>query len=255
MRITTLPTPTTDISSLATASALATVDANVDAIKAVTDTLTNKSLQCDVLTGSSGTWTNPGVESVYLLMIGDGGGGAAGSYYNWAGTFYGAEGGGGGEFFAGWIPVTGNQAYTIGQGGTGGTASNSNPSQDGGNGDGCTFGDIYVEGGIGGRGANTVALNPGADGGGQWSGGYRSIGPSSRVANSGSGSSVAGGDGAVSPLTGDGGGIGSGGNTVPSQPTHPGAGGGAGNSADNSPSGDSNGGPGAKGYIAVMYYA
>ena len=255
MRITTLPTPTTDISSLATASALATVDANVDAIKAVTDTLTNKSLQCDVLTGSSGTWTNPGVESVYLLMIGDGGGGAAGSSYNWAGAFYGAEGGGGGEFFAGWIPVTGNQAYTIGQGGLGGTASNSNPSADGVNGDGCTFGDIYVEGGIGGRGANTVAVNPGASGGGSFTGGYRAIGPTGPRGGTGTVPGVAGGNGAVSPLTGTGGGLGSAGNTTPSQPTDPGAGGGGGNSYDNGPSFDSNGGPGAKGYIAVFYYA
>ena len=255
MRVTTIPPVTTDISSLATASALATVDANVDAIKAVTDTLTNKSLQCDVLTGSSGTWTNSGVESVYLLMIGDGGGGAGGTSYNWTGTYYGAEGGGGGEFFAGWIPVTGNQAYTIGQGGTGGVASNANPSANGGNGSGCTFGSYSVEGGIGGRGANTVAINPGADGGGTWNGGYRSIGPSSYPGNSGSGSSVQGGNGAMSPLTGEAGGMGSGGSIVPSQPTAPGSGGGGGNSQDNNPSGDSDGGLGAKGYIAVFYYA
>ena len=255
MRITTLPTPTTDISSLATASALATVDANVDAIKAVTDTLTNKSLQCDVLTGSSGTWTNPGVESVYLLMIGDGGGGAGGTSYNWTGTYYGAEGGGGGEFFAGWIPVTGNQAYTIGQGGLGGTASNSNPSADGVNGDGCTFGDIYVEGGIGGRGANTVAINPGADGGGRWNGPYRAIGPSSYSGLSSSGSAVTGGNGAPSPLTYNGAGVGSSSSSAPSQPTHPGAGGGGGKCADNAPGSRSDGGQGAKGYIAVFYYA
>lgn len=263
MRITTLPTPATDISSLATASALATVDANVDSIKSTVTTnldvpvsTAGKTMKCDVLTGS-GTWTQPtGVEAAYVVLVGPGGGGAAGTYYNWTGTFYGAEGGGAGELFMGWIPITGNMAYVVGVGGAGGVKSNTNPSADGSYGTDTEFGSYVATSGVGGRGANSVALNPGADGGGTITNPFRAIGQSSPAGKSTSGTTLQGGDGAPSPITGGGGGTGSGGNVTPSKPTDPGAGGGAGYSQDNGGSSNvSNGGDGADGYIAVYYMA
>lgn len=72
---------------------------------------------------SSGTWTRPaGVDMVYIILVGAGGGGGYTELApNCVGMGYGGSvigpGGGSGSWFERWVPVSGNVTVVIGSGG------------------------------------------------------------------------------------------------------------------------------------------
>jgi hypothetical protein len=96
---------------------------------------------------SSGTWVNPGVEVVFLNMVGGGGSGRAVNQTAYQGQP--VPGGGGGFAFANYFhAVSGNQTVTIGAGGASHTGSmNNNTRRDGSDGGNTSFGSLTAQGG------------------------------------------------------------------------------------------------------------
>ena len=126
---------------------------------------------------SNGTWTNPGVNSVQVVLSGGGGGGGGGGFCNPYGTTYytgGGGGGGGALVYLPNLPVTGNLSIAIGGGGSGGYGYNTqcgNSLGCGGNGGGTTTvsGGVFSISAAGGGGGGTNNgygyINPGGGGG------------------------------------------------------------------------------------------
>ena len=96
---------------------------------------------------SSGTWTNPGNIVGGMVYLTACGGGGAGSTEDTAGDGGGGGGGGAGALEHPFHVGTENQGYSVGSGGaaiTGGGAANGNNGAD------TQFGDLVLEGGLGG---------------------------------------------------------------------------------------------------------
>jgi len=113
---------------------------------------------------SGGTWTKPaGVSSVFVKVIG-GGGGSGGIKYVAPATYGATGGGGGGGYSEGIVAVSGNVTVTVGAGGTAGADSGGT----GGTGGTSSFaGDstLSATGGVGSAGRTTTGAGAGGAGG------------------------------------------------------------------------------------------
>jgi hypothetical protein len=153
---------------------------------------------------SSGTWTNPGVSTVEVLVVAGGGGG------NEMTANRGGGGGAGGLVYSASHSVSGNQNVTVGAGGNGWyqpfKSSSNNPAK----GSDSVFGSITANGGgTGGGLSGSVSLKNGGCGGGGYSNGQTSNAPG--TGNQGYGGGTAGGNGSSPSLACNTGGAGGGG--------------------------------------------
>ena len=156
---------------------------------------------------SSGTWTNPGVSVVELLVVAGGGGG--GNRINFGGGSIAGGGGAGGVRYVASQNVTGNQSVTIGTGGYAAASGNASSfgsvsavgggragsrdgdngqefaAQNGGSGGGAGGNSSYFGTGTAGQGNNGGAKGSGESGGGGGAGNVGSNGPSSSTGGDG----------------------------------------------------------------------
>jgi trimeric autotransporter adhesin len=156
---------------------------------------------------SNGTWTNPGVSTVEVLVVAGGGGGNRFSQNR------GAGGGGGGLVYSASYSVSGNQNVTVGAGGQGYFVPFKSAPYDPTKGSNSTFGALTANGGgIGAGNGGSAPLYNGGSGGGACNNGCNVGGPGS--GNQGGAGGTSGGNGSTQALAcnmGGGGGGGAGG--------------------------------------------
>jgi hypothetical protein len=155
---------------------------------------------------SSGTWTNPGVSAVELLVVAGGGGG--GNRISFGGGSIAGGGGAGGVTYVASQAVTGNQSVTIGTGGYAAASGNASsfgsvsavgggragsrdgggsnfPAENGGSGGGAGGNSSYFGTGTAGQGNNGGQIASGESGGGGGAGNVGSNGPGNSTGGAG----------------------------------------------------------------------
>ncbi len=150
-----VPNATTSVVGIVELATQTEVDEYTAGKVPTADLLKTNLLRNEQLFTATGTFTQPtGVTKVFVELAGGGGGGGSGNGGNY-------QAGGYGGFSSGWVTIAANQTVTIGAGGNGADAVNTNGS-DGGT---TSFGALISATGGGGGQAATAGANGTGSGG------------------------------------------------------------------------------------------